>query len=83
MIGGGPLGCEMAQAFARLGCEVTIVQKEPQFLPKEERDAAQILAEALAPRRDPIRLNTEVDERRPRATAEKRLQLRSEGEEAS
>ncbi len=60
VIGGGPLGCELAQAFARLGCEVIIAGREPYFLPGEERDAAKILANAL--RRDGIevRLNTEV-----------------------
>lgn len=60
VIGGGPLGCELAQAFARLGCEVIIASQEPYFLPGEERDAAEILADAL--RRDGIdvRLNTEV-----------------------
>lgn len=60
VIGGGPLGCELAQAFARLGCVVTLAQREPWFLPVEERDAADILADAL--RRDGIdvRLNTEV-----------------------
>ncbi len=60
VIGGGPLGCELAQAFARLGSEVTIAQREAFFLPGEERDAAEILSQALA--RDGIRLwlNTEV-----------------------
>src|SRR6185436_6460269 len=62
VIGGGPLGCELAQAFARLGCEVIIANREPYFLPDEERDAADILADAL--RRDGIevRLDTEVKE---------------------
>ena len=36
VIGGGPLGCELAQAFARLGSKVTIIQSEPKFLPREE-----------------------------------------------
>ncbi|MGH7855856.1 MAG: mercuric reductase [Candidatus Binatia bacterium] len=60
VIGGGPLGCELAQAFARLGCAVTIANREPYFLPDEERDAAQILADAL--RRDGIEVlfNTKV-----------------------
>ena len=60
VIGGGPLGCELAQAFARMGCQVLIANREPHFLPGEERDAAEILANAL--RRDGIevRLNTEV-----------------------
>jgi pyruvate/2-oxoglutarate dehydrogenase complex dihydrolipoamide dehydrogenase (E3) component len=60
VIGGGPLGCELAQAFCRLGCQVILANQEPYFLPGEERDAAEILADAL--RRDGIdvRLNTEV-----------------------
>jgi pyruvate/2-oxoglutarate dehydrogenase complex dihydrolipoamide dehydrogenase (E3) component len=48
VIGGGPLGCEAAQAFCRLGAHVTIVQDEPKFLPHEERDASQLLSFALA-----------------------------------
>jgi pyruvate/2-oxoglutarate dehydrogenase complex dihydrolipoamide dehydrogenase (E3) component len=60
VIGGGPLGCEMAQAFRRLGAEVIIVQDEPMFLPKEERDAAQILSDALARDGVEIHLNTKV-----------------------
>jgi pyruvate/2-oxoglutarate dehydrogenase complex dihydrolipoamide dehydrogenase (E3) component len=48
VIGGGPLGCELAQAFARFGAQVTIAQDMPTFLPKEERDAAQILSDAFA-----------------------------------
>jgi pyruvate/2-oxoglutarate dehydrogenase complex dihydrolipoamide dehydrogenase (E3) component len=60
VIGGGPLGCEMAQALCRFGVQTIIVQKRPLFLPREERDAAQILADAF--RRDGIevRLNTRV-----------------------
>jgi len=60
VIGGGPLGCELAQAFGRLGSQVIIAHQTPYFLPDEERDAAEILAYSL--RRDGIdvRLNTEV-----------------------
>jgi pyruvate/2-oxoglutarate dehydrogenase complex dihydrolipoamide dehydrogenase (E3) component len=60
VIGGGPLGCELAQAFSRLGSQVTIVQDEPMFLLQEERDAAQILSDALS--RDGIEmyLNTQT-----------------------
>jgi pyruvate/2-oxoglutarate dehydrogenase complex dihydrolipoamide dehydrogenase (E3) component len=60
VIGGGPLGCELAQAFARLGCEVTIAQNELFFLPEEERDAAEILSHSLARDGIQVRLNTEV-----------------------
>lgn len=54
VIGGGPLGCELAQAFQRLGSQVTIVHQKPLFLPMEERDAAQLLSDSFA--RDGIRI---------------------------
>lgn len=60
VIGGGPVGCEMAQAFRRLGSEVTIVEKNPQFLTREDRDAADLLAGALKRDEVGIRLNTIV-----------------------
>ncbi|HXE64625.1 MAG TPA: mercuric reductase [Bryobacteraceae bacterium] len=60
VIGGGPFGCELAQAFQRFGSQVTIVQKDPFFLRQEERDAAQILSEAMARDGIGIHLNTEA-----------------------
>jgi pyruvate/2-oxoglutarate dehydrogenase complex dihydrolipoamide dehydrogenase (E3) component len=60
VLGGGPLGCELAQAFCRLGSQVSIVQDEPMFLGNEERDAAQILSDALARDGIGIHLNTEA-----------------------
>jgi pyruvate/2-oxoglutarate dehydrogenase complex dihydrolipoamide dehydrogenase (E3) component len=60
VLGGGPLGCELAQAFCRLGSQVTIVQKDPMFLGNEERDAAQILSDSLARDGIVIHLNTEA-----------------------
>jgi len=60
VLGGGPLGCELAQAFSRLGSQVSIVQNDPMFLGNEERDAAQILSDALARDGIDIHLNTET-----------------------
>jgi pyruvate/2-oxoglutarate dehydrogenase complex dihydrolipoamide dehydrogenase (E3) component len=60
IIGGGPLGCEMAQALCRLGAAVSIVQNDPKFLPREERDAAEILSRCMARDGVDIRLNTTV-----------------------
>ena len=60
VIGGGPLGCELAQAFCRFGAQVTIAQDWPMFLPKEERDAAQLLSDAFARDGIEVRLNTKA-----------------------
>ena len=58
VIGGGPIGCELAQAFSRFGSRVVIAHRQPLFLPKEERDAAQMVADALARDGVEIHLNT-------------------------
>jgi pyruvate/2-oxoglutarate dehydrogenase complex dihydrolipoamide dehydrogenase (E3) component len=60
VIGGGPLGCELAQALSRLGSQVTIVQDEPMFLGNEERDAAQILSDAFGRDGIGVHLNTQA-----------------------
>lgn len=43
VIGGGPIGCELAQAFRRFGSEVTLIDVGPKFLPREDQDAAEVL----------------------------------------
>jgi pyruvate/2-oxoglutarate dehydrogenase complex dihydrolipoamide dehydrogenase (E3) component len=48
IVGGGPIGCELAQAFALLGVEVTIVESQSRLLPQEDPDAAAIVARRLA-----------------------------------
>jgi pyruvate/2-oxoglutarate dehydrogenase complex dihydrolipoamide dehydrogenase (E3) component len=48
VVGGGPVGCELAQAFARLGAAVTVVERLDRLLPKDEPDAARLLTDALA-----------------------------------
>lgn len=46
VIGGGPIGCELAQSFRRLGSEVTIIQRS-RFLPREDPDASAIIADVF------------------------------------
>jgi pyruvate/2-oxoglutarate dehydrogenase complex dihydrolipoamide dehydrogenase (E3) component len=48
VIGGGPIGCELGQAFARLGARVTIVEALERLLPQDEPAAAQVLQARLA-----------------------------------
>ncbi|MEO7549022.1 MAG: mercuric reductase [Ramlibacter sp.] len=60
VIGGGPVGCQVAQAMARFGSRTIITHAEPLFLPKEERDAAQLVAEALARDGVEVHLNTKA-----------------------
>ncbi len=54
VLGAGPVGCEMAQAFARLGSKVTLIESEKQILSKENPDAADIVRRALS--RDDVRI---------------------------
>jgi pyruvate/2-oxoglutarate dehydrogenase complex dihydrolipoamide dehydrogenase (E3) component len=58
VIGAGPIGCELAQAFARLGSDVTIFDQAAQVLPREDPDAAAIVDRAL--RADGVRLELGV-----------------------
>jgi pyruvate/2-oxoglutarate dehydrogenase complex dihydrolipoamide dehydrogenase (E3) component len=48
IIGGGPIGCELAQAFARLGAQVTILEAMPRILNREDFDAAELVRGAIA-----------------------------------
>jgi pyruvate/2-oxoglutarate dehydrogenase complex dihydrolipoamide dehydrogenase (E3) component len=43
VIGGGPIGCELAQAFSRFGSRVTVIELASQILGREDQDAAEIL----------------------------------------
>jgi pyruvate/2-oxoglutarate dehydrogenase complex dihydrolipoamide dehydrogenase (E3) component len=47
VIGAGPVGCELAQAFARFGSQVHLIEAMHGILPHEDHDAAQILARQL------------------------------------
>ncbi len=47
VLGGGPIGCELAQAFARLGSRVTLVEAAERLLLREDEDVGAALADAL------------------------------------
>lgn len=48
IVGAGPIGIEMAQAFARFGCKVTIIAMDCHILPREDQEAAAVVQAALA-----------------------------------
>ncbi|WP_305845720.1 FAD-dependent oxidoreductase [Photobacterium kishitanii] len=47
ILGGGPIGCELAQSFCRLGAAVTMVEMAPQLLIREDTDAATLIEQSL------------------------------------
>ncbi|HRP96963.1 MAG TPA: FAD-dependent oxidoreductase [Rhodocyclaceae bacterium] len=47
VLGGGPIGCELAQAFARLGVQVTQVQRGARLLPREDEEVGALARRAL------------------------------------
>ena len=48
VLGGGAIGCELAQAFRRLGSHVTLVEAAPQLLPREDAEVSEAMRAALA-----------------------------------
>ena len=47
VLGGGPIGCELAQAFARVGSRVSLLQEGPRLLPREDADLSRRVASSL------------------------------------
>ena len=71
VIGGGPIGVEIAQAHRRLGAAVTIVEAAPRLLPREDPEMAQVVERALA--EDGVAVHAGVDDRAGRAAARRRV----------
>jgi pyruvate/2-oxoglutarate dehydrogenase complex dihydrolipoamide dehydrogenase (E3) component len=61
VIGAGPIGCELAQAFGRFGSEVTVFELTPHILPREDPDAAAVVQARME--RDGVRFafDTAID----------------------
>jgi pyruvate/2-oxoglutarate dehydrogenase complex dihydrolipoamide dehydrogenase (E3) component len=79
VLGGGPIGCELGQVFARFGSQVTILHNGPRILARDDADAAKVLEEQLQGEGIRILCNTKVTQANRRG-AEKVLELES-GEE--
>lgn len=61
VLGGGPIGVELAQAFRRLGVEVTLLQRNAHLLPKDEPELAELLREVLADEGVDVRTGVQID----------------------
>lgn len=61
VIGGGPIGCELAQACQRLGSRVTLVEAMDRLLPNDEPEASQVAAQALRLDGIDLRLSSPVE----------------------
>ncbi len=60
VLGAGPIGLELAQAFARLGTHVRVIEAAPQLLPREDSEIAELLGKRLASEGVEIHLDTTV-----------------------
>jgi dihydrolipoamide dehydrogenase len=61
IIGGGVIGCEMAEIFSTFGSKVTMVEMMPQLIPGEDLEAVEVLYKALVKKGMDIKLGTRVN----------------------
>ena len=60
VIGGGPIGCELAQTFQRLGSQVSVLHKNAHLLDREDLDAAALVQKAFLREGVCVRLNAQI-----------------------
>jgi pyruvate/2-oxoglutarate dehydrogenase complex dihydrolipoamide dehydrogenase (E3) component len=82
VIGGGPIGCELAQAFRRLGCQVTLLHKNGHLLDREDLDAAALVQDTFIRDGIALRLNATIT-RVERVPGGKRIFYGAQGKEES
>jgi pyruvate/2-oxoglutarate dehydrogenase complex dihydrolipoamide dehydrogenase (E3) component len=80
VIGAGPIGCELAQSFARFGSQVYLIESQHGIMPKEDRDAAEIVEQHML--RDGVKLLCcAKDLKFSRTDSGKRLTVDSHGQQ--
>jgi len=82
VLGGGPIGCELAQAFRRFGSRVTLIQRRPRILPRDEPDASAVVTQQFEREGIDVLVNAAVV-RAQRSATGKRLVVRRGGEETA
>ena len=81
VLGAGPIGCELSQTLRRFGAEVTLLERGPHILPREDEEAARLVEQAIL--RDGARLLTKAMVKRvERRGGEKVLTLDQSGKPA-
>jgi pyruvate/2-oxoglutarate dehydrogenase complex dihydrolipoamide dehydrogenase (E3) component len=58
VLGAGPMGCELSQTFQRFGAQVSLLERGPHILPREDKEAARLVEQAILG--DGVRLLTET-----------------------
>jgi len=67
VLGGGAIGCELAQAFARLGSRVTVIEAQERLLPGEDPEASEVIAAVFAREGIDVRTGARVERVAPDA----------------
>jgi pyruvate/2-oxoglutarate dehydrogenase complex dihydrolipoamide dehydrogenase (E3) component/uncharacterized membrane protein YdjX (TVP38/TMEM64 family) len=80
IVGAGPIGCELAQAFARFGSKVTLLTDGADILPKEDRDAAMIVRKQME--QDGVRIMTGAKIQRGKKNHQEKILAATVGETA-
>lgn len=65
ILGGGPIGCELAQAFARFGTDVTVIEARDRLLPSEDPEASQVITERFKAEGITVRTGAAATRARP------------------
>ena len=60
VLGGGPIGCELSQAFRQFGSKITIIERGPRLLPREDPESSALLAQTFDHEGIKVKFNTQL-----------------------
>lgn len=82
IIGAGPIGCELALVFARLGTRVKLIEIAPRIMPSEHEDASRLVAESIERAGVHLHLQAEIRSVARDTSGEVRIELANEALQA-